>query len=267
VSTFLGVGRSARAADERSVLGALRVAAQTAALLSLLTLGSLVMLAVALLTLFRLRRLYAALAALIGRAVLRVWGVRVELAGALPFPRAQTIYVSNHTSSVDVFVLIALHLPNTRFFLSGFLRKVLPIGLIGYLTGIFWTVPQSQPERRRAIFAGAARTLARTGQSVYLSPEGVRVTTGELGPFNKGAFHLAADLHVPIVPFYIDVPRRVDPGLGLDVRPGVVTVEVLPPVDTSAWTVQNLDVQRADVRARLEAVHRRRRAARAQELA
>ena len=78
-------------------------------------------------------------------------------------------------------------MPRTRFFLSGFLRKLVPIGIIGTLIRIFWTVPQEFPERRREIFKRADRILRETGDSVYLSPEGMRVTTGEIGAFGEGA--------------------------------------------------------------------------------
>ena len=108
-------------------------------------------------------------------------------------------------------------------------------------------------------FARAASILKRTGESVYLSPEGRRITTGELEHFNKGAFHLATDIKAPIVPFYIDVPPSVDPGLGIDINPGTVTVEVLPTIDTSEWTLERLDEQRQYVFDRLEEVHKRRR--------
>jgi 1-acyl-sn-glycerol-3-phosphate acyltransferase len=56
--------------------------------------------------------------------------------------------------------------------------------------------------------------LERTGESVYLSPEGERVTGGRVGHFNKGAFHLATDLHAPIVPLFLRIPRAMDPGKG-----------------------------------------------------
>ena len=202
----------------------------------LMTMAAVVMLPVGALTLFRARRLYAAMARVTSRGILAIYGVRIDLRGWVPFPRSQTVYISNHTSTLDLFVLVALGLPNCRFFLSGFLRKYVPLGVIAWMLGTFFTVPQDRPDERKRIFSRAARTLRRTGESVYLSPEGGRITTGEIGHFNKGAFHMATDLRAPIVPMYFHIPASIDPGLGYAARRGVVTVHVLPPIDTSAWT-------------------------------
>ena len=218
--------------------------------LALMTVGALALLLAALLTAFRFPRFYReTIVAALGDWTLALWKVRFVVHQDRPFPEAQTIYISNHTSTIDMFVLVALRLPNARFFLSGFLRKLLPLGLIGYLIGIFWTVPQSFPEKRTEIFKRAARTLRRTGESVYLSPEGERVTTGEVGHFNKGAFHLATDLKVPIVPFFIAVPRKADPGKGLNARAGTVHVYVKPAIDTSAWKLEDLTANKERIRA------------------
>lgn len=217
--------------------------------LLLVSAGAAVMLLVALATLFQKRRVYAeVIMTRLGRMLLSVWGVDFVVHANQPFPVQQTVYISNHTSTLDMFVLVALGLPNTRFFLSGFLRKIVPLGIIGYLTGIFWTVPQQYPERRTRFFQAAERTLRRTGESVYLSPEGERITTGSIGHFNKGAFHLATALGVPIVPFYIAIPPAADPGKGLDARPGKIHVYVKPSIPTSDWTLADLERNRDRVR-------------------
>jgi 1-acyl-sn-glycerol-3-phosphate acyltransferase len=219
------------------------------ATLALMTAGALALLVVAVLTAFRFPRFYReTMVAALGAWTLALWKVRFVVHQDRPFPQSQTIYISNHTSTIDMFVLIAMRLPNARFFLSGFLRKLLPLGLIGYLIGIFWTVPQSFPEKRTEIFKRAARTLRRTGESVYLSPEGERITTGEIGHFNKGAFHLATDLRLPILPFFIAVPREADPGKGLDARPGTVHVYVKPAIDTRDWKLEDLIKNKERVR-------------------
>ncbi len=223
--------------------------ARATATLLLMTVCALLMLVVACLSAFQFRRFYSeGIATPMGRLALRIWGIQIRMHQRTPFPTTQTIYISNHTSTLDVFVLIALDLPNARFFLSGFLRKLLPLGVIGGLIGIFWTAPQEYPEQRRAIFARAAETLQRSGESVYLSPEGERVTTGDIGLFNKGAFHLATILHAPIVPLFIAIPRAMDPGRGLHARPGIIDVHVGETLLTTNWHLGDLLANTARIR-------------------
>jgi len=213
-----------------------------------ITFASVVVLVAGAVTLFRTRRLYSAIARLTARAVLGIYGVQVRVQGQVPFPRTQTVYISNHTSTLDLFVLVALGLPNCRFFLSGFLRKFVPLGIMAWAMGTFFTVPQDRPAERTRIFKRAAETLRRTGESVYLSPEGGRITTGEIGHFNKGAFHMATDLRVPIVPMYFHIPKAMDPGVGYGASRGAVTVHVLPQIDTGAWTEDEVLTNKERVR-------------------
>lgn len=221
----------------------------------LLTVTAALMIPIGALTLFRARRLYSWMARWLCTAILWIHGIGIRLCSDRPFPRSQTIYISNHTSTLDIFVLVALGFPNCRFFLSGFLRRIVPLGVIAWMMGTFFTVPQDRPDDRRRIFRRAASTLRRTKESVYLSPEGGRITTGEIGLFNKGAFHLATDLHAPIVPLYFSIPKEIDPGRGYEARPGTVSVYVLPAIDTSAWTADDLLANRDRVRALFVGVH------------
>jgi len=202
----------------------------------LLTVTAVLLIPAGLVTLFRTRRLYARVATLLCRGILRLYGVRLRLHNQDGFPTGQTVYISNHSSTLDLFILVAIGLPNCRFFLSGFLRKMIPLGIISWMMGTFFTVPQEFPDERRRIFTRAGETLKRTGESVYLSPEGGRIADGSIGPFNKGAFHLATVLRVPIVPLYFRIPRQMDPGLGFDARPGTVDIYVLPAIQTRDWS-------------------------------
>ena len=221
-----------------------------------MTVGSIVMLVVAILTGSLARRFYSeVLARALGAGILWIWGVRLRVHGAPQPERVQTIYVSNHTSTIDLFALIALGLPRTRFFLSGFLKKFVPLGIVGSLIRVFWTVPQEYPDERRRIFKRADRILRETGDSVYLSPEGMRVTTGEIGHFNKGSFHLATSLHAPIVPMYFAIPAGMDPGMGYNAKPGTIDLHFLPPIDTSCWVVTDVERNRDAVRDLFVRVH------------
>jgi 1-acyl-sn-glycerol-3-phosphate acyltransferase len=215
----------------------------------LFTIGSVVMLLVAIVTLFQARRFYTEVMAR-GMARIALWffGVRIVEHRHEPLPQFQTVYISNHTSALDMFVIIALGLPKCRYFLSGFLRKFLPLWLVGWLIGIFWTALQKYPERRTRIFQNADRVLRKTGDSVFLTPEGQFI-----GRFNKGAFHLATSLGAPLMPMYIQIPNEVDPGPwtngdGLEIRPGEVHVHYKPLIETKDWKVQDVDQHRNEVR-------------------
>jgi putative phosphoserine phosphatase/1-acylglycerol-3-phosphate O-acyltransferase len=217
-------------------------------------------LAVSVVTLFQARRFVMdVIITRLSRVILRAGGVHVEVVGAddgrppwwsPPGTTApQRVYVFNHTSSLDLFVVCALGLPRVRFFMKRKFLLFVPFGLLGLLSGTFFTMPQTMPEARTRLFQRATRVLRATGESVFLSPEGTRVTTGEIGPFNKGAFHLAAALQAPIVPLYFETSSGADPGRGLLVGEGVVRVHVLPGIDTRDWDVADIGRHRDDVHA------------------
>lgn len=217
----------------------------------LISLCALSMLIVAIPTLFLARRLYAEwVQSPFGRLILQIWGIQLVVHKQAPFPEHQTVYVFNHTSIMDFLILTALRLPNSRFFLYGFYRWSPPFAVIGFLTGIFWTVDQVYQEKRVRIFQRACQILKRTGESVCLSPEGRIVTEDEIGSFNKGAFHLAAALGAPMWPLYIYVPPDINPGKGWHVRPGTVDVYVGDQIDTSEWHESDAAAIKEQVRDR-----------------
>jgi len=245
-----GVKQSFRA-PTRTRRERIRMIAIYAAGFTVMTLGAIAMPVIALLTLFQARRLYCeVMAAGMARVGLWMAGIKMIVHHRERIPKGQVVYVANHWSTLDVFLLLALRLPNARFFLSGHLRRKLPMAVIGYLVGVFWTVPQRFPERRVKIFQRADRILRRTGESVFASPEGNKGELDILAPFNRGAFHLATSLRVPIIPFYINIPRAINPGWGYNYRPGVVEIHFQPPIATDDWRLEDLEQNRAAVRER-----------------
>ena len=234
----------------------LRVLAGSMITFVILAIGAVVMFFVALVTLFRARRIYSEyIAKWLAQIVLRQWGIRCVVHRDYPLPEKQFVYVSNHTGTLDVFTVIAMGLPNCRYFLRGFIRAYLPIWVMGVLMGTFFTVHQKYPEKRRKIFHDAARTLEKTGESVFLTPEGERVTTGEIGHFNKGAFHLATQLKAPIVPFYLATPKETDPGRSFNVNPGTVHIYFKDIINTNEWLVEDVVVNAERVRNKFLIYH------------
>jgi 1-acyl-sn-glycerol-3-phosphate acyltransferase len=191
------------------------------------------------------------------RAVLRIWGIKLDVRCPYKLARTQAVYISNHISSLDVVIIIALGLPNTRYFMKGYVRRYIPVGIIAMLMGTFFTMGQDYPGRRRRLFQHADRVLRQTGESVFLTPEGKITLGGEIGPFNKGAFHLATSLRAPIVPFYIQIPPHCDPRDGFVVpASGTVRVWFQEPIATHDWRLEEMERNRDEVRAMFVRLHR-----------
>lgn len=180
--------------------------------------------------------------------ILRFFGISVDARFSLPLPERRVVYVSNHSSAVDILVLLRLSLPRARFFMKRGAWVVPPLAIIAMCVGTFFTVPQTYTNKRRRLFARACEKLQKTGDSVYLSPEGTRVTSGGVGPFNKGAFHLAAELQAPIVPLYIEVPRTENTGKSWVMKRTVVRVHQLPDIDTTSFRPETARKHADDVR-------------------
>jgi putative phosphoserine phosphatase / 1-acylglycerol-3-phosphate O-acyltransferase len=185
--------------------------------------------------------------------ILRLFGITVDARFESPLADRRVVYISNHSSAVDILVLLQLGLPRSRFFMKRGAWVVPPLAIIAMCVGTFFTVPQKYTDKRRELFARACDKLQKTGDSVYLSPEGTRVTSGGVGPFNKGAFHLAAALQVPMVPLYIEVPRQTNTGKSWVMKRTIVRVHQLPDVDTSEFRPETARKHADDVRSIFQA--------------
>ena len=91
--------------------------------------------------------------------------------------------------------------------------------------------------------------IRNDGRSIVIAPEGTRALSPRLGAFKKGAFHLAMQAGVPVVPVVIHNAGDVAPKNEFVMRAARVRVDVLPPIDTSDWQVRNLSEHIAEVRA------------------
>ena len=163
-------------------------------------------------------------------------------------PVTQSIYTANHTSLLDLYILCALGLPSTRYFMIRGCWRIPPLYLIALLMGTFLTPPQKRRDLRIKCFQRADRILRKTGDSAYLTPEGERVRTGSVGHFNKGTFHLATSLKAPIVPLYIQIPPELECSTNVYILPGTIRVFVLPAISTTNWKLEDLERNRDYVR-------------------
>ncbi|WP_234178525.1 MULTISPECIES: HAD-IB family hydrolase [Sphingopyxis] len=157
------------------------------------------------------------------------------------------IFIFNHQSKADVMILAKL----IRRDMGGVGKKeIKEIPILGKLMEWGGTVFVDRADGKSAIKAmePLVEAIQKEGKSICIAPEGTRSLTPKLEPFKKGAFHLAMQAGVPIVPIVIHNATDVAPKNEFVMRPATVRVTVLPPVDTSEWQVKTLNTHVRDVR-------------------
>jgi putative phosphoserine phosphatase/1-acylglycerol-3-phosphate O-acyltransferase len=162
------------------------------------------------------------------------------------------VFIFNHQSSLDVLLLCKLL---RRDFVGVAKQELRRIPVLGEIAALLGTVFIDRANSSAAIQAlQPAVDALRSGTSLAIAPEGTRAPTPRLGRFKKGAFHMAMQARVPIVPIVIRNALDALPKSGLVVRPATVDVVVLPPVSTRDWTRESLDAHIEDVRQLYEEV-------------
>jgi putative phosphoserine phosphatase/1-acylglycerol-3-phosphate O-acyltransferase len=149
------------------------------------------------------------------------------------------VFIFNHQSSADLLIAAKLIRKQARGVAKKELKKM-PI--LGQLMTAAGTIFLDRGDKEKSIEAlkPAVESL-KNGTSVIIFPEGTRSYDYTLGKFKKGAFHLAMQAQVPLVPVVIKNAHDAMPrGTNL-FRPTAVEVVVLPPVSTEGWTSENLN--------------------------
>jgi 1-acyl-sn-glycerol-3-phosphate acyltransferase len=171
---------------------------------------------------------------------------RFRYSGTLPSnPRRPYVVVSNHESFADI--LLISHLPWEMKWLSK--AELFRIPVMGWMMWLVGDVPVRRGFGPSAVEAMArCREVLRNRVSVMIFPEGTRSKTAELLPFKDGAFRLAIEAGVPILPLALSgtgtALRKHDWRFGKS----VAEVKVLEPIETTGLTLDDVSVLKARVR-------------------
>jgi putative phosphoserine phosphatase/1-acylglycerol-3-phosphate O-acyltransferase len=150
------------------------------------------------------------------------------------------VFVFNHQSRADVLIMAKLVRRDFSGIAKAEMRDVPVVGKLLEMAGVVFVDRKSGRDAIKAM-EPLVDAIRRDGRSVLIAPEGTRTLTPALGPFKKGAFHLAIQAGVPIVPIVIHNSGDVQPKTEFAMRPATVRVEVLPAVDTSGWRAETID--------------------------
>lgn len=174
-----------------------------------------------------------------GRWPLWAMGIRVEVHGLehrdAPGPK---LILFNHLSLLDLFVLSSLSPARPLVLYKRELNSVPGLGSALRAMGM---IPVDRQNHAAAIasVSEATERIRSEGGAVVMAPEGTRSRRGGLQQFKLGAFHLASNAQVPIVPMVI---RGIDSVLPMNrrfARSGVIRVDFLPPISTLGWRAED----------------------------
>jgi 1-acyl-sn-glycerol-3-phosphate acyltransferase len=174
------------------------------------------------------------------RSWLRLSGVKVNVTGREHLDPNQTyVFVANHQSYLDAAPLFAFTGRRMGMVAK---KELLDAPILGFGMGYVNVIAIDRSNRDRAVETlKIVNERLRAGISFGVCPEGTRANPGEMLPFKKGAFHLAVQTGVPIVPIALK-NADVLMGRGLaEAWPGTIDMVMMPPVETS-WVKDDRDL-------------------------
>jgi 1-acyl-sn-glycerol-3-phosphate acyltransferase len=166
--------------------------------------------------------------------------VLVRVRGREHIQKGQSyVVVSNHQSQYDIFVLYGWLGLDFKWVMKQELRQFPVLGKACASLGHIFI---DRSDRTAAIESiNAAKQKIQNGTSVIFFPEGTRSKTGQVGTFKKGAFKMALDLGIPLLPITIAGTRDILPTGTLDIFPGKADLIIHPPVPVEGYTEENLN--------------------------
>ena len=175
---------------------------------------------------------------------------RFEIEG--PFitdPRRPYIAVSNHESYADIFLIS--HLPwEMKWISKDTMFKIPCFGWMMHMAGDISLVRSERTSAAKAMRAARERLKHRA--TVMIFPEGTRSRDGQLLPFKDGAFRLALECGVPILPLCVAGTRDAMAKGTFRFQKSRARVKVLPPIETTGMTMADVATLRDRVRTVIE---------------
>lgn len=156
--------------------------------------------------------------------------VRVKVYGRENISKGQSyVFVANHQGAYDIFAIYGYLGHNFRWMMKKALEKIPLVGFTCRVSGHIY-VDTSTPAATRETMETAEKRLAG-GMSVVIFPEGARTPDGKLKRFKRGAYILATEFSLPVVPVTIDGAYSVMPRSARLPRPGVIKLTIHRPIE------------------------------------
>lgn len=180
----------------------------------------------------------------------KLMGLSFSLHGAEKVvPGTSYIVTPNHQSNTDILALVLVLPTRFRWVLK---KSLLRIPLFGWALGRTGAIAIDRSNRSQSVESlRRAPEKLKGGWSVLIYPEGTRTPDGQLLPFKKGAFMMAVQTGIPILPVTTNGAFKVLPRDTIWFRPGHITVTIGDPIATEGLTEQDVPALMEKTRAEI----------------
>jgi 1-acyl-sn-glycerol-3-phosphate acyltransferase len=177
-----------------------------------------------------------------------LWKFSVEGEAPADIASSGYVVVANHESTADPFLLSFL--PWDMRWIAK--EEIYRMPLLGWLMRSGGDIPLRRGDRESVaeMFRESKRALA-AGISIMMFPEGTRSADGSLGAFKDGAFQLAVDAQVPVLPLALAGTRACRPKGSLWFGDARAIVKVLEPIPTKGLGPEDVAIVREQARSRI----------------
>lgn len=187
-----------------------------------------------------------------------VFLIRVKVVGSENINKKTSyIFAANHQGAFDIFTIYGFLGHNFKWLMKKSLEKIFLVGAAcRHAKHIF--VDDSNIAGIKDTIATAEKTL-KNGMSLVIFPEGSRSWDGKMIPFKRGAFMLASEFNLPVVPVTIDGSFDRFPRFATQVTPGLITLTIHKPIEPGprGFNTKQLMAQcREEIEASLNEKHK-----------
>lgn len=155
--------------------------------------------------------------------------MRIEVTGRENIEKNQSyVFVANHQGAYDIWLIYGYLNHNFKWLMKKSLEKIFAVGPACKKAGQVF-VDDSSVAGIKETIADAEKTL-KHGMSVVIFPEGSRSWDGRMIPFKRGAFMLAGEFKLPVVPLTIDGSFRAMPRRTYNMTPAKIRLVIHKPI-------------------------------------
>ena len=138
------------------------------------------------------------------------------------------VFVSNHQSAYDIFLIFGYLGAPIKWMMKKGIAKIPFVGLACRMAGFIFVDASSARNAQKSLIE--AESTLKKGESLIIFPEGGRTPDGHIRPFKRGAYQIAVDLQLPLIPITLNGPYKVLPIGSLNIRPHRLEMTIHPPV-------------------------------------